>query len=61
MKRYNKYWKDHPYYNAFVHVAGGLALGFLLWGYFEIGNITWGWILGIAWLAGHLWPFLNDK
>ena len=30
MKRYNKYWKDHPYYNAFVHVAGGLALGFLL-------------------------------
>lgn len=61
MKKYMKFFKDHPSYTATTHAIGGLGLGFLLYGYFGIGTITWGWILAILALVMHAYAWMQAK
>lgn len=55
-KRAVKYLSRYPHYNAFIHILGGMGIGFLLT-YPVAGSHPLRW--GLAFLAfsalGHLW------
>jgi len=62
MSEWNKWmtwWKKHPNFNAFSHVAGGAGGGFLLVSYFGIGGTTLGWTLVVIWATVHLWSWFD--
>lgn len=59
MKKMLKFAKDHPVYASTMHAIGGVGLGFLLTGYFGIGNITWGWILVALAVLLHFYAWMK--
>lgn len=57
-----KYFKNHPAFNAFVHVLGGIGIGILIT-YPLIGThpVRWGIILLALSVLGHLYPTILKK
>lgn len=58
-KKMLKFSKEHPYYTSTIHFIGGVGAGFLLAGYFGLGNLTWGWILVALAALLHLYPWIS--
>jgi len=58
-KKITKYLKDHPNYNAFVHMFAGIAVGIMMT-YPYVGEHPVRWAVGFLVLAtlGHLYPLI---
>lgn len=59
-KKITKYLKDHPNYNAFIHMFAGIAVGIMMtYPFVGVHPVRW----AVAFLAlsalGHLYPLLT--
>lgn len=60
LKKAEKYFAKHTWYNGFVHVLAGMGIGILIT-YPVAGShpVRWGLaLLGLA-ILGHLWPLIE--
>lgn len=59
-KKITKYLKDHPNYNAFVHMFAGAAVGIMITNPF-VGEHPVRWAVAFLGLAtlGHLYPLIT--
>lgn len=56
-KKMKKYFSEHPYYNAGVHLVIGMGLGILLtWPVFMPHPVRWGVGLIVLGILGHFYP-----
>lgn len=57
-----KYWGKNPSYSVFVHFAGGLGVGLLLYPSLPADSVyTWSWVLVAIWVIGHLWALVASQ
>ena len=57
-KQYVDYGRKHIHFTAAVHVAVGLGVGLLLYPSLTENAMTWGWVMVIVAVAGHVWPMM---
>jgi hypothetical protein len=61
-KRAVAYFKKHPFYNAFLHLLAGAAIGIMI-AYPIAGShpLRWGLIILLVVVAGYLPPLTGSK